>query len=159
MLAICPGVNVGSLGIIDHEPREIDDNGLRRLQHLGEIAVSLFGLHKITREVERRSKSISRQAEIISAQTAMLNRQKNILERASGLAKLGAWEVDLRSGKIDWSEGMYTLHEVDHTFDIKKDKVLGFYPQPDRDRFISVLDKSRKKNTPYTFEGRNDSVG
>jgi diguanylate cyclase (GGDEF)-like protein len=153
-LAICPGVNVGSLCIIDHQPRQIDENGLRRLQHLGEIAVSLFGLHKITREVERRSKSISRQAEVISAQTAMLNRQKNILDRASGLAKLGAWEVDLRSGKIDWSEGMYALYEVDHTFDVRAEEVLNFYPQPDRDRFISVMEKSRRENTPYTFEGR-----
>jgi diguanylate cyclase (GGDEF)-like protein len=153
-LAISPGVNVGSLCIMDHQPRQIDENGLRRLEHLGEIAVSLFGLHKITREVERRSKSISRQAEVISAQTAMLNRQKNILDRASGLAKLGAWEVDLRSGKIDWSEGMYALYDVDPTFDIRAEEVLNFYPQPDRDRFISVMEKSRKENTPYTFEGR-----
>jgi diguanylate cyclase (GGDEF)-like protein len=153
-LAISPGVNVGSLCIIDHQPREIDDNELRRLQYLGEIAVSLFGLHRITHEVARRSENISQQADVISAQTAMLNRQKNILDRASGLAKLGAWEVDLRSGKIDWSEGMYALYEVDHTFDIQEDKVLEFYPQPDRDRFISVMEKSRKDNTSYTFEGR-----
>jgi diguanylate cyclase (GGDEF)-like protein len=153
-LAVCPGVNVGSLCIIDDRPRQIDDDGIRRLQYLGEIAVALFGLHKITREVARRSESISRQAEIISAQTAMLNRQKNVLDRASGLAKLGAWEVDVRSGKIDWSEGMYALHEVDHTFDVQEDEVLSFYPQPDRDRFISVIEKSRRENTSYRFEGR-----
>jgi GAF domain-containing protein len=38
-LAISPGINVGSLCIIDRQPRQIDDNGLRRLQYLGEIAV------------------------------------------------------------------------------------------------------------------------
>jgi diguanylate cyclase (GGDEF)-like protein len=153
-LAICPGINVGSLCIIDRQPRQFGDDGLRRLEYLGEIAVALFGLHKITREVARRSESISRQAELISAQTSMLNRQKNILDRASGLAKLGAWEVDLRSGKIDWSEGMYTLYEVDRGFDIQADKVFDFYLQPDRDRFISLMEKSRKENAPYTFEGR-----
>ena len=153
-LAICPGINVGSLCIIDRRPRNFDEGELRRLQYLGEIAVALFGLHKITREVARRSENISRQAEVISAQTAMLNRQKHILDRASRLAKLGAWEVNLTSGKIDWSEGMYALHEVDHTFDVQADRVLAFYPQPDRDRFISIMERSRRDNTPYTFEGR-----
>jgi diguanylate cyclase (GGDEF)-like protein/PAS domain S-box-containing protein len=153
-LVLSPGVNAGSFCIIDKKPRQIDDDGLRRLQYLAEIAVALFGLGKITRDVARRAESISRQTEVISAQTAMLNRQKNILDRASGLAKLGAWEVDLQSSKIDWSEGMYALHEVDHTFEIKADKVLSFYPQPDRDRFISVMEKSRKENKPYTYEGR-----
>jgi diguanylate cyclase (GGDEF)-like protein len=153
-LALSPGVNIGSLCIIDRQPGEIDDDGLRRLRFLGEIAVALLRLHKTAREGATRSEEIARQADIIAAQAAMLHSQKDLLDRASSLAKLGAWELDLRSGKIKWSDGMYALHDVDRSYDIQLDKFLEFYPQPDRDRLLSAMERSRKEHSSYRFEGR-----
>jgi diguanylate cyclase (GGDEF)-like protein len=153
-LALSPGVNVGTLCIIDRQPGEIDDDGLRRLKFLGEIAVALLRLHKTTRQADTRSEEIARQTDVIAAQAKMLHSQKDLLDRASSLAKLGAWEFDLRTGKVSWSEGMYALHDVDRSYDIQFDKLLEFYPQPGRDRLLAAMERSRKESSSYHFEGR-----
>jgi diguanylate cyclase (GGDEF)-like protein len=153
-LALSPGVNVGSLCIIDRQPGAIDEDGLRRLRFLGEVAVALLRLHKTTREAATISDEIARQADIIAAQATMLQLQKDLLDRASSLAKLGAWELDLRGERVKWSDGMYALHDVDRSYDIQLDKLLEFYPQPDRDRLVSAMERSQKENSSYNFEGR-----
>jgi diguanylate cyclase (GGDEF)-like protein len=153
-LALAPGVNIGTLCIIDRQAGEIDDDGMRRLRLLGDMAVAFVRAHRATIEVARRSQEISRQAELIAKQAAMLNQQKNILDRASSLAKLGAWEIDVASGRISWSEGMYALHDVDRSYDVQLHKILEFYPQPDRDRLLGAMEKSQRENGAYHFEGR-----
>jgi diguanylate cyclase (GGDEF)-like protein len=153
-LALAPGVNIGTLCIIDRQAGEIDDDGLRRLRLLGDMAVALLRAHRATIEVARRSHETSRQAKLITEQAAALNQQKNILARASSLAKLGAWEIDVASGRISWSEGMYALHDVDRSYDVQLHKIFEFYPQPDRDRLLLAMERSQRENSAYHFEGR-----
>jgi EAL domain-containing protein (putative c-di-GMP-specific phosphodiesterase class I)/PAS domain-containing protein len=153
-LALAPGVNIGTLCIIDRQAGEIDNDGLRRLRLLGEMAVALLRAHRATIEVARRSQEISRQAKLITEQAATLNQQKNILARASSLAKLGAWQIDVASGRVSWSEGMYALHDVDRSYDVQLHKIVEFYPQPDRDRLLGAMEKSQRENSAYHFEGR-----
>ena len=153
-LALSPGINLGSLCIIDRQPGTIDEAGVQRLIWLGDIVVSLLRQDRVANELAALSDDVARQADLISFQTKTLDRQKNILDRASTLAKLGAWELDLHSGKLAWSDGIYALHGVDRTFDFQSENFLDFYPQPDRDRLVALIEKSRRDNNPYKFEGR-----
>ena len=57
-------------------------------------------------------------AAMIASQSAALGVQKRILDSAMRLAKMGAWELDMRTGRYTWSEGMYAIHEVPLDFDI-----------------------------------------
>jgi diguanylate cyclase (GGDEF)-like protein len=153
-LALSPGVNLGSLCIIDRRPNRIDDRGLRMLEWFGQIAISLLRNAKTMREVSALTKDLSRQLDVISSRETTIRRQRDMFEQASALAKLGAWELDLRSGITSWSEGMYALHDVDHSFDFQSNKFLQFYPEPDRSRLFELMEKSRNDCAPYLFEGR-----
>ena len=153
-LAIEPGLYLGSLCIIDRQPRRIDDVDMRRLKWLGELAVSLLRKHKTAIDTAGLSASVVHQADIISEQTAALIKQKRILDCASTLAKMGAWEMDIRTGEWGWSDGMYALHEVERSFDITFDRILNLYPEPYRTRLARLMEQSQRDVTPFTFEGR-----
>jgi diguanylate cyclase (GGDEF)-like protein len=153
-LALSAGINIGSFCIIDRQPNGIDDRGLRKLEAFGKVAVSLLRQAKTTREVSLLTKDLLLQLDVNSSRGTMIRRQRDLFERASVLAKLGAWELDLRSGITSWSEGMYALHDVDRSFDIQSDRFLQFYPEPDRSRLVELMEKSRKDCASYTFEGR-----
>jgi PAS domain S-box-containing protein len=43
---------------------------------------------------------------------AQLQKSERDLQEAQQMARTGSWEVDLLSGKINWSEQMYTLHQL-----------------------------------------------
>ena len=54
-----------------------------------------------------------------------LRRQRNLLEQTQKLA--GAWEVDLRSEEVSWSEKVYQIHELDPGTEVTLQKGLEFY--------------------------------
>jgi diguanylate cyclase (GGDEF)-like protein len=153
-LALSAGVNVGSFCIIDRQPKLIDNEQIKRLDWFGKIAVSLLRQTKTMRQVSALSENLSQQQNVCSLQGDAIRRQQEMFDRASVLTKLGAWEVDLQTGKVSWSEGMYALHDVDHSFDFQSDKFLQFYPEPDRSRLVELMDASRRESSPYKFEGR-----
>jgi PAS domain S-box-containing protein len=54
--------------------------------------------------------------------------QRHLLEQAEGLAGMGSWDMDLRTGKTRWSDGLY--------------RILGYEPgavAPGREAFVSRL--------------------
>jgi len=100
------------------------------------------------------SASAVRQADVIADQAAALAKQRRIFDYASALAKMGAWEIDLRTGQWSWSSGMYTLHEVDRSLNMASSHILNLYPKPDRRRLMRLMVQSQQNRTPFTFEGR-----
>lgn len=56
--------------------------------------------------------------EQVSAYRELLNYKQMTLEKELFLES-GSWEIDLTTGKIDWSDGMYGLFEYDATGSIK----------------------------------------
>jgi diguanylate cyclase (GGDEF)-like protein len=153
-LAITPGVNLGALCIKDRRARKIDDAGIRRLIQLGEIAVSLLRLHGSAIAMADLSASVSQQAIMISDHAQTVIKQKRIMVAAAKLAKIGAFELDVATGNLEWSDGMYALHELDRMPDLNTYRQLKFFPQPDRDRLAQTMKEADRNGTPFTFEGR-----
>ncbi len=61
------------------------------------------------------------------------------LYRAQQIAKIGSWEVDLKSHKITWSRGMFDLMEVPYDFVPELESVMQFTHPDDLELFQSKI--------------------
>ena len=153
-LALEPGINLGSLCIIDVKPRTFDESQLRLLRRLGDIAHSLLRQHKLARDNAELSQNTAEQIKRISDQSASLEKQKRLLDCASDLAKMGAWELDLKTDRLEWSDGLFSLHEMDRVSEIKVADQLALYPQAERARVERAMTDARRNNSGFSFEAQ-----
>lgn len=101
-LQLADGLSLGSLCVMDTKPRTMTEMELDRLRHLGEMAIALLSNHA-------RSIQTNQQAKTIEEQEQRLLRNNKLLEAACELGKLGAWERDIATGQLRWTEGMFSL--------------------------------------------------
>ena len=66
------------------------------------------------------------------------------LKEAQKMAKMGSWGVELDTGRIEWSSGMYEIMEIDENRKVDKELVLSLIHPEDRDLFVKTLMVDRK---------------
>ena len=66
-----------------------------------------------------------------------LRRQRNLLGQTQKLA--GAWEVDLRTEEVTWSDEVYRIHELDPQTDVSLAEGMKFYPSEVRGRVLEAF--------------------
>ncbi len=79
-----------------------------------------------------------------------LRRQKNLLEQTQRLA--GAWEVDLRSGEVSWSDEVYRIHEVEPGAEIEVNDQVEFYAPEARPKIREAFERCVDEGEPYDLE-------
>ncbi|WP_259129873.1 PAS domain S-box protein [Salinibacter ruber] len=79
-----------------------------------------------------------------------LRRQKSLLERTQKLA--GAWETDLQTGEVNWSDRIYEIHEMEPGAEIDLEKGLSFYAPESRERLLEATETLVEEGRPYDLE-------
>lgn len=105
---------------------------------------SMIGLYGIARDISA-----------LKMSEANLLHSKNTLDEAQRLAALGSWELDLATGRLQWSEETYRIFEVDPdksavTYETFLD---GIHPE-DREAVDLEYKNSVKNRTPYEISHR-----
>jgi PAS domain S-box-containing protein len=67
-----------------------------------------------------------------------LRRSDELAEQVSRLARIGGWEVDLRTKKVTWSSEVHRIHEVSEDYRPTLDDVRWLFPAG----FIEMLEKN-----------------
>ena len=81
---------------------------------------------------------------------AWLGDNEAVLRRAQRIAGLGRWELDLRSGELWWSDGIFELFEVDRaSFEASYEAFLQFVHPDDRDAVDRAYRQSVRDGVPY----------
>jgi len=83
-------------------------------------------------------------------QEEALRRQRNLLEQTQKLA--GAWEVDLRTGEVNWSKEVYRIHELDPDTEMTLRKGMKFYPPEVRDEAREAYRRCVEEKRPIDLE-------
>ena len=79
-----------------------------------------------------------------------LQRQRNLLEQAQRLA--GAWEIDLRTEHVSWSDKVYEIHEVPPDTEITIEEAIQFYAEEARPRVRAAFEQCIEEGIPYDLE-------
>ena len=139
-LALQPGVNLGTLCLVDFKPRSFRIREVEQLRKLGNVAQALLREHSANIENQRHTKLLCKQA--------------SMMDMAQDLAKLGAWERNLQTGQIEWTDGMFAIHEMEPGRLIGFQELMGCYLDPDRSKLAALMEASMRDCTPFVFEGR-----
>ncbi len=79
-----------------------------------------------------------------------LRRQRNLLEQTQRLA--GAWEVNLDSGAMSWSEEVYRIHELHPDTDVDVETGIEYYAPEARPKIREAYERCIEDREPYDLE-------
>lgn len=91
----------------------------------------------------------------VKQRTRLLEESGNRLQEAQRIARLGRWDMDFATGKVEWSDGMYEILDLDpkeeagHYNDIMK-----FVYSEDREMLDTAFKESVEKHERYELQHR-----
>lgn len=129
------GYALGSLCVIDSQPKKISEEKIDLLRKLARQTVMLLELRRKNLE----NKLI----------TDKLLKNNTLLKETQRINKLGSWEMELKTGRTIWTEQVYQIHEVPLDFDHNKDNGIEFYHPEDRPVIKRAIENTIKTKTPF----------
>lgn len=93
--------------------------------------------------------------DLIYAVAKDITRQKELqrlLHEATNLARIGAWEMDMPTGQINWSDVTREIHEVGPDYQPVLKEIYHFYQKPDQSRLEDSVKKAIREGIPYDIE-------
>ena len=106
-LTTSDGLNLGTLCVLDHIPRKLDDNQLQAMESLSRLVVRL---------IEGRFHAIqqSRVEAELTEQRAALHESNEQVHLALSVAKLGAWDWSIPTNKVIYDKRWYEMVGYEH---------------------------------------------
>jgi diguanylate cyclase (GGDEF)-like protein/PAS domain S-box-containing protein len=132
-LRLKPGINIGSLSILDYAPRQISGEETAHLEALADMIVSEIRGRHAARELKSRETRL--------AQTARL-------------AKIGGWELKLPSHELIWDDQMYAIYGMDPNMPPSREQAIEHYDEDMRAVSAARLDAMATQGTPFDVELR-----
>lgn len=86
---------------------------------------------------------------------------KEMLEETNAVAQVGGWEVNLKTGKLFWSQGTKEIYKTDDNFQPDFENAIEFYKENSREKIKHLFDQAIKKGLAFDEElqlVRNDGV-
>ena len=96
--------------------------------------------------------SVGRDVTESRATEAKLRASQSLLSRTGKLSGVGGWELDLASGRLDWSEQTKRVHEVPDDFVPTLESAIAFYAPEARAAIESAVAESIDRGTAWDIE-------
>jgi PAS domain S-box-containing protein len=81
-----------------------------------------------------------------------LKRAHAFLNQTSRVARVGGWEYDLVSGKLEWTDSIREIHEVPPDFEPTYERAIAFYTPETGAKLQQVITQAIEDGTPYDLE-------
>jgi PAS domain S-box-containing protein len=76
------------------------------------------------------------------------------LEEAQHIARIGSWEIDMRTQTVTWSKEMRTIHEIDDDYEVTLNNVHLFYTPETREPIVEAFKKALHEKEPFDIEAQ-----
>ena len=136
---------IGTLCVADDRPHHPSADKLNMLQGMARVVEALLETRRLSRESLRLA--LERQ----DALDAMARTQR-LLQHAERMARIGSWRVELATGHVHWSDQTYAIHALEPGLDKPLDSALDFYPEADRSKLQTALNRCAQQGTPWELE-------
>lgn len=145
-------VALGTICVIGRQPRRLTSQDEQTLEHLANLTNALLIKHRSGKDADKHLRELGRRAATIQSLARDLAAQKRIIEAAADLAKVGAWEVDLETNQLLWSEGMYRIHGMNPAEGVSYGAHYDMYPEPHRTRIKRAAGRARAQEGSFDVE-------
>jgi PAS domain S-box-containing protein len=88
----------------------------------------------------------------LRAEREALRRSETLLSAASALSRTGAWEIDLATRRVHWTQTVHTLHEVPTGFEPTLEQGMDFYVPEHRPLISAAVQRAMADGTPFDLE-------
>lgn len=139
------GFFLGALCVIDQRPREFDEADREQLLLLAKVAEDLI-------QARLQGSMTAQLNELLWREATSLKKANRLLGQAGKIGGIGAWEIDLNSGTLHFSDEMYAIAEFEKSEPLDLSRALLFYGQGDRDRVEKALLTAVRDGTPFDYE-------
>lgn len=112
---------IGTLCVLDTNPRSLNDAGYAALRHLASLAEALIAARRTAVEAMR----IATDGEELVNQLA---RKERVFRQAERIAMIGSWRFCLADESLEWSENVFRIHGLPIGEPPSLDRALDFYP-------------------------------
>lgn len=86
------------------------------------------------------------------AAEALLEKSRDLLAETEVIGKVGGWEVNYATGETRWTEELYSIHEVDLTYEPGTDKAMDFYTPASRPVIELAVQRAIELGEPFDLE-------
>ncbi|MFT7035803.1 MAG: PAS domain S-box-containing protein [Cyclobacteriaceae bacterium] len=146
------GHALGTLCLLDDKPRKLDKIQRQTLQVLSKQVMKQLELRKKLKETNEMSRSL--QKEVIQRKESQqkLKSLIELYESTEVTAKIGSWEVDIKTNKTIWSKEVYRIHEVALGTPIDIKNATNFYHPDDQPIIEKALNRAINEKESYDLE-------
>ncbi len=83
-----------------------------------------------------------------------LKRNEELLDTAQSMTRLGGWEIDLKTLKVDWTRQIAHIFEIPEEIKPTLEEVFSFYPDEERPRVRAIVQRAIEEGVSFDFESR-----
>ncbi|UHC19462.1 diguanylate cyclase [Methylobacterium currus] len=138
-------VTIGTLCVLDDEPREPSATDVEILSDLACAAEALFEARMVA----------LRAAEIAEDRRLMvehLERERRQFKRAERMADMGSWRYDLERRSATWSDGVFAIHELPVSGGVPNGDLMSYFPELDRTTFLDAVRRTLDTGEPFELD-------
>ncbi|MEO8525789.1 MAG: diguanylate cyclase, partial [Caldimonas sp.] len=83
---------------------------------------------------------------------SQIEKSTEMLKRTGELAHIGGWELDLASLRVDWTEQVFRIHELEPGAMPSLEKAIDFYAPEARPQIRAAIEAGAAHGTPWDLE-------
>jgi diguanylate cyclase (GGDEF)-like protein len=111
-LMLDPGLSIGALSVIDRRPREFGAGEKALLRKLSALVVDHIRLREAMRRLKVDYDAHHKTEEVLESRQRDLVIHQRMFLQVEHLARIGAWEFDLKSRELRWSDEVYRIYDL-----------------------------------------------
>ncbi len=139
------GTVIGALCLIDSRRDMFSEATLENLGRYAQSVTDVIRLH----EASLRS---SRLADELREKAERLRLSNRAFRQAECVAKIGSWEVEVESGDLFWSDGVYHIHGLEPHKEVTCEEAVSFYIDADQARVAQCIARAIEERGSIEFE-------
>jgi len=151
-IALRSGLNIGALCMFGPEPRVATAAEIDVLVHLARIVTDQFRLHEATRRAKRELEHRRTSQSLLEMQSRELWRRQTLLAQTERIAKVGGWEFDIATKRLNWSDGIYRIYGLTPGKEPSIELAMSHYPAEARQQFQRKLDAALRSRESFEIE-------
>lgn len=152
-ISIEKGLVLGTLCIIDTKPHGISEQDKAALSEMASVVSALIQQFRDAGRLADIAVEVQRKNRLIADHARDLTRYKRMFDRGSTLISVGAWEWNMQSGEVAWTDGMFDIHDLPRGSRLGNKPGQGSYTAQSAVELDRLFEVSDRDCAGFTFEG------